>query len=406
LFISVRAARLIIPLSPAGEISGRVVSEPQLRDYGQTFLMNLSPPGRGTILVYGPELPQTEYSQKISVYGKMREYKNKAELPRYSAKTIRLADSPIEFSVLGKILEWKKILLAELARNLPRDSAALAAGITLGVRNDFDKNLTEAMRASGTTHLVALSGYNIGILIMVFASLFRRIFSRRNAFFATIFIIFVFVVATGAAASVLRAGAMGSFILLAEQIGRRYNPERALVFAALVLTLFDPTAPRQDLGFVLSFVSFAGIFYLFPVWQRWLGWHKLDRLSGWQEGLLTTLAAQSAVLPLLLAFFGGFSLSAVLTNVLVIWATPLTMFLGFATMFFGTVSHYLGNVLSWLLNIFLSYQLGIIRLGGAWQIPFDPVRVFGGLSAWLIGAAFIYFAWRERLTKKSQSNHV
>ena len=106
------------------------------------------------------------------------------------------------------------------------------AGITLGERAEFSKEFKEAMSKSGTTHLVALSGYNITILVLAVAYVLNFFASRRLVFWLTLLIIIGFVAMTGAEASVVRAAIMGGIVLLAKRANRLYSFRNAIVIAA------------------------------------------------------------------------------------------------------------------------------------------------------------------------------
>ena len=108
------------------------------------------------------------------------------------------------------------------------------------------------MSQSGTTHLVALSGYNITVIAIAVSTLLSYFLRRRIVFWLSILTIIAFVLMTGAEASVVRAAIMGGIILLAKQIGRIHSMRNAIVFAALLMVLFNPKILRFDIGFQLS----------------------------------------------------------------------------------------------------------------------------------------------------------
>jgi len=77
----------------------------------------------------------------------------------------------------------------QLKRSLPKDPGALLSGLTVGYRADFSKEFRENMARSGTTHIVALSGYNIAILVLAMSRFFGSLLKRRQTFFLTIAVI-------------------------------------------------------------------------------------------------------------------------------------------------------------------------------------------------------------------------
>ncbi len=220
-------------------------------------------------------------------------------------------------------------------RALPADNAALLAGITLGARSGFSPQFKAQMADSGTTHIVAVSGYNIGILAIAVGNIAVFFLARRFAIWIAIILILLFVGMVGSEASVVRAALMGIMALLAERVGRPETQAYAITIAAACMVLWDPEIIRNDVGFLLSFLSLLGVVYLAPMLQTL--WRKAD-----DKGVLerkanidTTLGAQLGVLPVLLTVFGKASLTSIAANMLILPFVPFTMGVGFLL---GTVN--------------------------------------------------------------------
>src|SRR3989344_7151902 len=171
-------------------------------------------------------------------------------------------------SLRAALIKLKSALIDKLEAVLPAEHAALASGLLLGERAEFTDEFEEAMRRSGTTHIVALSGYNIAILVLVISGIFSYIWNRRVAFYLSLLIIPGFVVMTGAAPSVVRAGIMGLILLFAENQSRPYSSRNAITLTALVMIFFNPRVGVDDVGFQLSFAALLGIIYLYPFLEK------------------------------------------------------------------------------------------------------------------------------------------
>jgi len=180
---------------------------------------------------------------------------------------------------------------------------------------------------------------------------------------------------------------MGLLLLFANGYGRLYDNKISIALAATAMILINPFVLVFDIGFQLSFLSLLGIAYLETPIFNFLGrWGRKIREglgSGvWAKNLATTAAAQMAVLPVLMLQFGGFSLTALLANVLILEFVPLTMFFSFVSGAAGFVSPYLGWMLARLTELLLNYSIFIIRLFSAWTLPLPrfllaaPVFVF------------------------------
>jgi len=187
-----------------------------------------------------------------------------------------------------------RIISPGLIRFLPFEEAAFLSGLTLGGRSDFSKNFKEAMKKSGTTHLVALSGYNITIIAWAMANFFAFFFKRKKVFALTTMAIIGFVIMTGAEASVTRAAVMGMLILLASQVGRIYDVRNALMLAGLVMVLLNPKILTYDLGFQFSFLALMGIVYLKPAIQKFFNISEDTGFLSLKDHFLNTTAAQIA----------------------------------------------------------------------------------------------------------------
>jgi len=167
---------------------------------------------------------------------------------------------------------------------------------------------------------------------------------------------------TGAEASVIRAGIMGIIVLLAQKQSRLYSFRNAVAITAFLMLLFNPKLLIFDLGFQLSFAALMGIVYLFPYFERRLGWRdKEGSIFELKKNGLQTFSAQLAVSPILLIKFGYLSATALLANILILTFIPLTMFFGFITAFLGFVSYELSLVMGLFTNFILSYEILVIK---------------------------------------------
>ena len=245
---------------------------------------------------------------------------------------------------------------------MPQEKAVFLAGLTLGETSEFTPELKTKLRLTGTTHLVALSGYNISIIAKVAALILGAWLSRRWSFILTTLLITGFVIMTGAEASVVRAAIMGFILLLADQINRQYFLRNALALTALTMVVINPKVLAFDLGFQLSFLAVLGIVYLRPWLQKLFHFKDDPGILSWRANFLTTTAAQLAVLPLLLTNFGYFSPISILTNILILEFIPITMALGFFTAAAAIFSYPLALTIGWLAQLFLGYILGVINI--------------------------------------------
>ena len=204
--------------------------------------------------------------------------------------------------------------------------AGLARGIILGERADIDQKINDNFSRTGLTHLIAISGMNISILaVMAMSALIWLGLWRRQAFYATILFLIIYLVLIGLPASAVRAGIMGGLFLYALTIGRLNKISNSLVFAGALMILFNPKLLRDDVGFQLSFLAILGIIYVYPALEKRfekIGWTKF---KAGRDVLNITLAAQIFTLPIIATNFSLISLIAPLANLLVLWTMPVVM---------------------------------------------------------------------------------
>ena len=206
--------------------------------------------------------------------------------------------------------------LAESFRSSLRDALTddatgeLALGLTIGETARFSPRDAEALRAAGLSHLVAVSGSNVAIVLAALGLMFTWA-SRRTRLTVAIVGLAAFVLVVGPEPSVLRAAAMGAVALAALASGTRGDPLTGLLLAVTLLLVVRPSLV-WSVGLHLSAAATAGI----VLWSR-PGEDALARVPVLvRMPLAVTLAAQLAVTPVLLATFGTVSLAAPLSNVL------------------------------------------------------------------------------------------
>ncbi len=285
-----------------------------------------------------------------------------------------------------KFFDLKQHLQNRVNELWPEPQSALAAGLLYGARSGFTQEVSQDFNRVGLTHIVAVSGYNISIIAAVLMNLFIKVgFDRRRAFFAVIVGIILFVLFTGASASVLRAGIMGVIVLLATQLGRQSRIGNVLVFTAALMLLMNPFILIWDAGFQLSFLSTIGLVYISPIINNFGIESKNKFLQIMIESLCTTLSAIAATLPLILFQFGRLSLVAPLANVLILWIVPFLMLFCFLAILFSYIFYPLGIVLAFPTYFGLKYVIITTHYLASW--PWASVEF--ALPLWAMVAIYI-----------------
>ena len=273
-----------------------------------------------------------------------------------SLGVVRATEEPYEFSFLdpinGALGGVQEVFVANINRTLPEPHAAYLSGLLVGARTTIPYEIKEAFRATGTSHIIALSGYNVTIIA-------ENIKALSGSMAVSAVGIVLFVLMTGASSSVVRAAIMGILVLVAKHYGRDYNARNSLIVAVGLMIFINPTILFGDVGFQLSVLATAGLIYGVPYTNRVVYW--LPKKLGIREAAASTLAAQVATLPLVLYYFGRFSPLAPIVNILVLVTIPATMLTGFLVGMTGFISGALAQLFAWPTYLLLAYQLSVIQ---------------------------------------------
>lgn len=266
----------------------------------------------------------------------------------------------LKIGLFKNIFRAKKAFEGSVERIIAEPNAALINGILLGSREGIPPDLKEHFNKTGTTHILAISGYNITIIGLYVSYLFMFFMRRQKAFWFTVLGIVLFTILTGASASVVRAGIMGILVLVAFREGRFYDMTNSIIFAGTAMIALNPKVLRFDVGFQLSFLATLGLIYLAPVIKSRL--ERMPEFWNFKENLVATASAQLMVLPIILYNFGSFSLLSLPANVLILPVVPLTMFSGFLGGILGLIWSRFGEIAGLAAWLLAEYEILIVKL--------------------------------------------
>lgn len=300
--------------------------------------------------------PEFSYGDLIALEGIVRRPKSplhKGTVNAYHTPIERIAEnkgSPIK----AKLLHMREAFEGALKSALPRKEAAFMAGLTVGSTAELPKPFKEELLASGTTHLVALSGANVLGLINVALLALSLVLPRRRTFWPLLTLITLFTIMTGAEPSLVRAAVMSIVFLATERIERLKSFRNAITAAALIMILWNPNLLVFDLGFQLSFVAMLGIAYLEPIIKKWSPWKN--------EHFMRALGAQVAITPVLALAVGRVTPWAIIPNVMLAPVIPYAMGAGFITGAAALIHPALAFAPALAAQVCLAYAMEVIRL--------------------------------------------
>ncbi len=389
------------------ELTGFITEDPDIRTGEQ--LITFTPNGFKQNILVNESLEQKFfYGDEIVVTGKIQEAKSfedfdyKKYLERFNVYAVSGFDKILILKShrLNPIKEFflrvKAAFIKRADELMPSPNNSLLISILIGAHKNLPQNIVDNFNTTGTSHIIAVSGFNITIIITALASL-AFLIGRRASFWLSLSALGGFLIITGLSASVLRAAIMGFLLLVALNVGRQYSIVPSLFFAGLVMLIINPKILYWDVGFQLSFAATLGIVYFFPLLGRLT--EKIPECFGVKSLLLTTLSAIVSTMPLILFSFGNLSLSAPIVNILILPAVPPAMLFGF--LIFIPI---LGSGFAFAANLLLVYMTKVLAFFAG--LPFSCLNF--QISAWvlwlLIAAVFGLYFLLLRLVKRQEAS--
>jgi len=382
-------------------LDGVVVADPLSKDGLATLRVeaeSVFPPAaaapiavNGLVLVSTPEQSASRlaatgdarfhYGDRVRVYGALETppvfdgFSYRDYLARFGVYAqVRQADVLFVAARAGNpaaqaLHDFKAYALDVVTQIFPEPAAGLLAGILLGDSSRISPELAAAFAATNTAHIIAISGFNISILVAVFMAASRPLLGQRRSIFLAIIGVVLYTLLVGAGASVVRAAIMSSLALIGAQLGRRAWGLNTLAAATVLMTLQEPLV-LWDVGFQLTAAATLGIVVygdrlqaLVEAWAaRRTGAQRARQVAAVAgELFLLTSAAQLTTLPLLVYYFRQFSVVALLANFVILPAQPALEVLSGLALVLGLIWLPLGQVAAWLAWPFSAYTIGFVQ---------------------------------------------
>lgn len=289
--------------------------------------------------------------------------------------------------VLLRLYAFKDALVRRIEGLLPDPEAPLLAGLLLGERQSLGTELYQSLQRAGVVHMVVLSGYNVSLVAQALLKVTEAVLPPvARAATATLGIV-AFALMTGATETTVRASLMALILLVASVLKRPHAALRALMLAATAMVLANPGLIPYDLSFQLSFLATAGIIlFADPITRRL---RFLPERFGLRDIGGATIAAQLAVLPLLVVSIGNVSLISPIANIAVLGAVPYAMFFGFVASLIAFLSPLLAFPMALVTHGLLTYILSVSVWFG--NLPLASVTVPpNAAAAVLVALALLY----------------
>jgi competence protein ComEC len=258
------------------------------------------------------------------------------------------------------LYDLRKKLVAFYKHSLPIPHSSLISGVAIGSKEDIPTDFWEALKRTGTAHVVVASGMNVTLISRFLIGILVLFLARRRAILFALVGIWTYSLISGFDAPIVRAAIMGSLAFTAQELGRLSDAWRVLIISAIIMLLVKPEW-IGDLGFILSFVATASLVMFNDGVERMISFvPEIIR-----EDLSTALAAQIGVAPILLFSFGQFNLLSPLINAAVLWTiVPITI-IGVVGGIVGLIFEPFGKLLLLLSFPLTSWFIGVVNLFGS-----------------------------------------
>lgn len=242
----------------------------------------------------------------------------------YQIYAVTIEGEP-NFEIVGEKYDmFDKIRLAvadKLSANMREDTAEFVYAMLFGYKDVMNEGIQADFAASGTAHLLAVSGLHVVMLAATVNALFRKMRLPAWASFPLLVaVMFGFGAICGFAPSIVRSIVMIVILELGKIVGGRYDALSSLSLAAAATLIFSPYS-LFALGFLMSYAAVYGIVLFNETIERGLVRIKCPKALA--AALAVTISANIGVLPITVHTFGATSLVFLLANLMVV---PLVSF--------------------------------------------------------------------------------
>lgn len=285
--------------------------------------------------------------------------------------SVNCTDRGSSFSFQSRIHWIRTTVISYVDRLLPEPESSLLIGILIGEQRLFDPIFKENLRVSGTTHIIAASGYNVNILVLIVERSLSRFFNPSIRIVISLFLVWCFVVLSGGSPSIIRAAIMISLILISSRLEIGLSIHHILVLCTTLYLYYNPYI-ITDLSFQLSLVSTASLIYFLPVIEGFL----LGVKSWVRDLILPTLACTISTAPILMYTFGSISLIGIISNLIILPILEITMITSVFALVISSISYSLAKPLLYLLWAQLDFfERSVSFFGGFDFLVIDSIIV-------------------------------
>lgn len=344
----------------------------------------------GTTLIYFKKSPKTQtlqYGDVICLQTKFTEIKstgnpNEFNYSNYLNKKDIYHQAYVRDSALilvknegSSFVKWlnnsRNFLINLLDKSgLKNENLSVAKALILGEKSGLDRETMNAYSASGTMHVLAVSGLHVGIVMLLLSFILKPLknIPKGRLIYVILSVVFIWLYAllTGLCPSVMRATFMFTFVILGKEMERDTSVYQSIMVSAFLLILMDPMV-IFDVGFQLSYLAVIGIVFFQPkIYKLYFSkYYLVDKI--WQITSVS-IAAQLATVSLGLFYFHQFPNLFLISNLIAIPISFVILMIGLIYLAVNWIP-----LLNELCFYLLDFSLTILNKSVQWieQIPYS-----------------------------------
>lgn len=300
-------------------------------------------------------------------------------------------------------LDFRQKILSIIKEIYPKQEAIFLWWILIWARENIPAKLKLHFNNSWLTHFIAVSWFNITILVIFLSFILKYFPMFLRVILITIFIwFFTFLVWDNA--PVIRASIMWLIWYYTIVSGRQNNNLSIILLTGIIMTLISPLAINYDISLHLSFLAVLWIIYTQDLFNKLF--HFLPSTFAIKEAFVLTLASLSFTLPIMIFNFWQISLLSPFANIAITWSIPLAMFFWFLSVIAYFIHPTLWVIIWFIDWILLKYDIFIVHF--FWQLDFALIKFdFWVLSNYfeilylsILTFIIIYFNSSNKIPKK------
>jgi len=406
-------------VGPSIRVSGVVSGEVEQRVGSQRIVLDhvrvADDPAEGKVLVRFDMYPEISTGDSLVFTCRLEQPEPFASFryDRYLASKGILATCPFPQNLdvrpaetrglVGSVLEGKKAVVKKLQSIVPEPHASFLSGLLFGGSSSLSQDLKDSFSRTGTSHILAASGFNVSLFTVFFLGwILGTRLKRKQALGAVALVLFIYVIMAGASPAVVRAAIMASLLLVGKLVSRRASMRNVLLFTAAIMLLVNPLILLDDVGFQLSFVATIGLLFVAPRLDHLFPF--LPKLFGIRESFIASLVAIVLTLPIVLWHFASVSLVAPIINLLILPIIPFLMAIMFIALGIAFVSQSLGTfaaIPGWAISSLILHVIGWFSALPYAQVESEYAPVASIVSAVMIVLVYLFSRRRYALAHLS-----